>query len=61
MTTFENPADYTWICDGCRATLAIITQQYEEDMFGDTDDPEAPIMRMYDNALYCGGRACTSD
>lgn len=53
MTQFLDPASYMHLCPKCRSQLTILTQQFAEDMFGDTDDEEAPSMFMYDHRLYC--------
>ena len=55
---FLHSNDYPWLCDACKATLDRLAQMYEEGLFADTDDEEAPAMQMYDDALYCGGHEC---
>ena len=52
--------DYPHLCDGCKVTLDEIAKMYKDDLLGDTDDPEAACMYMYDHAMFCGtrGRRC---
>jgi len=53
---FLDGSNYPNLCDSCRA---MISQCVELVMMGpDTDDTEAPIMFVYDHAMFCGGRQC---
>lgn len=55
---FIDPTTYTHICDNCRAILATITRGFEEGLFADEDDEEAPSNMMYDRRMFCGGHEC---
>ena len=48
--------DYPWFCSKCRATVDSMVELVE--MGPDTDDNEAPLMRIGDLGLFCGGREC---
>lgn len=61
QTKFYGGDDYPWMCDFCRAAIEGVKQLFVEDMMPDTDDPEAPAMYVYDNAMECGGHECIHD
>lgn len=59
MSKFLTGKDYPHLCSGCRATIDQIAMMLAE-AGPDTDDPEAPIMWVYDHRLYCGGHECVN-
>ncbi len=46
------------MCDACLAVIARVAEMFQDDVLGDTDDPEAPLMYTSDNYLLCGATAC---
>jgi hypothetical protein len=59
--------DYPHLCETCRKRIDDAAAMFDgaealglsEDLPG-SEDPEAPIMYVYDSGGYCGGRECTS-
>ena len=60
MTKFIEASTYDNLCDECRALLAGITTEMEENG-ADTDNEEAPCDYMYDHRMFCGGHECSRD
>ena len=55
---FLDPQTYTDLCPKCRGTLERITGLFTEGLMPDTDDPEAPMMYLYDHGMLCQKFEC---
>ena len=53
MTDFLDGDNYTHLCDACRRSIDRIADLYRSGVMEDTDDPEAPVVYVYDNRLGC--------
>lgn len=61
MTKFLTSKDYPWLCNYCKDILDQHAGVFQDGLMEDTDDPEAPAMKMYDEGLYCGGDHCKKE
>jgi len=48
------------LCAECTAAIDQIADLYESGDMPDSDDPEAPIMYVYDHRMFCGGHECVN-
>jgi len=53
--------DYPWLCNNCKAVLDQLVGVFQDGLMEDTDDIEAPVMKMYDDGMYCGGDHCENE